>query len=377
MRRGIPLIFCQGTLLAQRAPPPPLERLRQRLQAASQRVLVGGKETAEPTGAGRVLASMLLGDRSLLDEERVALYRLTGAFHLFAVSGLHVGSVALCLHLLGRLAGLPVAARLLPVLAGTWLYVWLTGASPSAVRAGIMVSCLALARPLLRQPHPFPALMLAAWLVLARDPRQLFDLGFQLSYAVVAAILLVGLPAAEWAKLRLVGAGGKSGRRPGTALANRRSTMARLLRKGWYGAVGAACVSLSAGMVSLPLIVQHFGLFTPAGVVAAIVLSPLALWAVMGGTVALLAAPLAGAALAGWIARAGWPAIHVMELVLRACLALPGSVAERRWAWPQGGLCVVLAALAAAWLLQRFRAGRRLPPAVAAAGLVFGTVPGT
>jgi competence protein ComEC len=356
-RRDIFLSLNQGTVLHPRRPAGPVEQLRQRLYRASQQLLNHGSRS--PEDPGNVLASMLLGNRSLLTDDRIELYRRTGTYHLFAVSGLHVGSVALCLVFICRLGRLRGGWQVIPVLAATWGYVWLTGSSPSAVRAGIMISCIALSRCLLRQPHIFPALVLSAWLVLLWQPTQLFHLGFQLSYGVVASIVLVGLPLARELRTRL----------------NRRAVMLpgslqrqRVLLKSLLWCSDLACVSLSAGLASMPLIIQHFGLFTPAGVVLGILLNPLATACVMTGSITLMAAPLIGTGLAGWLAMAAWPVIRLMELLLRVCLQVPGAVSNRSWPWPPTGTLVLLTMLLAAWLLQRAR--MRALPLPAASHLV-------
>jgi competence protein ComEC len=369
-RRDIHLALNRGAVLRRSAPPPAHERLRLRLYAASERLLTGGGEPASP---GQVLGSMLLGNRALLSDARIELYKRTGTFHLFAVSGLHVGSVALCLHFLAGLARLKPGLRMVPALAGTWAYVWLTGASPSATRAGIMISCIGVSRLLRRQPHPFPALVLSAVLVLLWRPSQLFHLGFQLSYGVVAAILLVGLPMA--AKLREAAAN-IAPEQPGGPPLRRRA------RKFLLGVGDLACVSVSASLASMPLIIQHFQLFTPGGTLVGILLNPLASLTVMAGCLALLGAPLIGVGLAGYIAITAWPAIRVMEWLLAACLQTPGAVADRAWAWPGMGMPLLLAALLAAWLLQRLRMAGRAPPvasllvphAMVVAALAFLTV---
>ena len=341
---GIHLHLDHGRIWRLLAPPPPLERWRQRLYARAQTTLqTGCRSEADP---GHVLASMLLGNRRLLTEERALLYRHTGTFHLFAVSGLHVGSVALCLMLLARLLRLPGMPRTLLAIAATWFYVWLTGSSPSAVRAGIMITVISSSKLLLRQPHLFPALAVSAWLVLLWDPPQLFDLGFQLSYAVVGAIVLIGLPMVEWLRARW------PVDRPC------RNRCRRWVAKGLRSCADIACVSLSASISSTPLIVQHFGIFTPGGLVAGIVLNPLTSLAVMAGCLSMMAGlpalpmlPLLG----GWLAKACWPAIRLMEGVLKLCLMVPGSSSQVAWIWPPAGTLLVVACLALAWGLQRAR----------------------
>jgi competence protein ComEC len=370
-KRDIHLTLNRGDILAEITPPPWMEQLRQAALAACRTILRSG--TSDPEAPGNVLASMLLGDRSLLTEERVQRYRRTGTYHLFAVSGLHVGSAAACLHWLCGLARLSPKTRLLPVLLGTWSYVWLTGGSPSAIRAGIMISCLGLARQLLRQPHLFPALVLSAWMVLLWQPAQLFDLGFQLSYCVVGAIILIGLPVVAEFRNRLE-------RR--TPQNSREHPVRHLVTNGLSRTAELACISLGAGLGSMPLIIQHFHLFTPVGVMLGVILNPLASLCVMAGCISMLASPLFGIAMAGLLAKITWPAIRLMEFLLDASLQIPGAVSERSWIWPPAGILVTLSVLALAWFLQHLRQGGRrlhtafllLPHAAIAASLIFTTL---
>ncbi|NDV61974.1 ComEC/Rec2 family competence protein [Puniceicoccales bacterium CK1056] len=349
--RDIHLSLNQGWLTQSISKAPTAERFRQEIFSSSQALLTSGCRS--PDDPGTVLASMLLGNRSLLSDERITLYRKTGTYHLFAVSGLHVGSVFLCLFLLVRWIPLPALIHQILPLLGTWSYVWLTGSSTSAVRAGIMISCLGLARVVFRQPQLFPALILSAWLVLILDPLELFQLGFQLSYGVVLSIILVGLPLAQHLRILMSDYAGRH------FLSSK--PVDRFLKL-LCGGSDIACVSISAGLASMPLIVQHFGLFTPGGVLFGILLNPLVTLVVMAGCLSLVSAPLIGPLGAGTIAVATWPCIRGIEWLLHACLGIPGAVGERAWNWPQAGTLLLVGMLLLAWFLQRLRmSGRSLP----------------
>jgi hypothetical protein len=82
----------------------------------------------------------------------------------------------------------------------------------------------------------------------------------------------------------------------------------------------------------------------------------------MTGCITLIAGPLAGEQLAGWLPQATWPAIQLMEFLLQTSLKVPGAVSYRSWFWPQSGMIVLSMALTTAWILQRLRQnGKRLP----------------
>jgi competence protein ComEC len=342
-RRDIFLTINRGMITGTGPGAPAMERIRQHLFHSGKTVLA--RQPEDEKSPGRVLASMMLGSRSLLSDQRIELYRMTGTYHLFAVSGLHVGGVALCLQGLCLLIRIRGKALFLLAMTGTWYYVWLTGSSPSAVRAGIMITCIGISRYLLRQPHLFPALALSAWIVLIIDPTQLFNLGFQLSYGVVASIVLCGLPVASY--FRTAYSLDPYRKHP---LPRWRHHLHRIV----WATIDLSCISLSAGMASMPLIVEHFELFTPGGVFMGIVLNPLATFVIMTGCLAMLTGmvvPLVGS----WIAYVTWPPIWCMESLLRVCLAVPGSVSERSWPIPGTGTALLITMLATAWALQAIR----------------------
>lgn len=324
------------------------EAVRQRLLARFSALLAYG--AADSGHPGNVLASMLLGNRELLTADRQELYKRTGTLHLFAVSGLHVGAVALCLGGLLTLIGMGRNRAAILILLGVWGYVWVTGSSPSACRAGCMISVLIIARCLWRQSHLFPALVLSAWLVLIIDPGQLFQLGFQLSYAVVGAIVLIGIPASisieKWLRRR------EQERPPA------RPVLRQLLRLR-LNLLQLFAISLSAAMGSMPLIIEHFSLFTPAGVMAGVMLNWLVMILVMLGCLIMLTGLLPVGMLPGLLAVPGWPVLSGIEWSLAALLAMPGAVSERQWLWPNLGYGVLIFLLSTAWLLQWLRQNGR------------------
>ncbi len=146
-----------------------------------------------------IAEALLLGDRSRIEPATRDLFRVAGVAHLLAVSGLHILLVGMVLfRTLGPLLSrtrVPWRARealrggiTLAVIAG---YVILTGASPSATRAGIMAAVL-IGGVLVQRTVGLPnSLGLAALLLMLHRPGVLFDAGFQLSFAAVGALALL------------------------------------------------------------------------------------------------------------------------------------------------------------------------------------------
>ncbi|GIV24701.1 MAG: hypothetical protein KatS3mg026_0393 [Bacteroidia bacterium] len=158
-----------------------------------QVLLEGLRRTAprqDPVEA--VLEALLLGYRRGVDPETRAAFQLSGAAHILAVSGMHVGLVLtlwlfLLRHLPGGWAFHPVSQGALLILV--LLYGLLTGASPSAMRAVIMGAVALLARMAYKPYLALNALGFAAFIQLSLDPALLHNVGFQLSYAAVGGIL--------------------------------------------------------------------------------------------------------------------------------------------------------------------------------------------
>lgn len=142
--------------------------------------------------ASNFLISILLGDRSFISSD--VRFRLNGAglAHILSLSGMHV---ALMLGFISTLL-FPLAyfrknrlRKYLSILF-IWIYVLLSGASPSTVRAAIMATFLIGAYLLERKNSPLNALLAAALIILIYNPFNLWDIGFQLSFVCVAGILI-------------------------------------------------------------------------------------------------------------------------------------------------------------------------------------------
>ncbi len=139
-----------------------------------------------------VAAALVLGKRDLISEELQSAYADTGAVHVLAVSGLHVGIIAwMVLGLLTWwLPARPWAKKLQPVLAivAIWGFALLTGLGPSVQRAATMFSIIMLASFSKRRTNLFNSLAAAALFMLYWQPMQLFQVGFQLSFSAVVGI---------------------------------------------------------------------------------------------------------------------------------------------------------------------------------------------
>jgi competence protein ComEC len=141
-----------------------------------------------------LLSGLLIGERDEIAPEVSEAFRRTGLVHILAVSGSNVGFVALILFIV--LSFLHVPRRWYPVflLLGIVFYMFLTGAQPPVVRATLMAAVIIIGEGLQRDTNIYNSLGVAALLILLWQPLQLFQLGFQLSFAAVLGIAYLYRP---------------------------------------------------------------------------------------------------------------------------------------------------------------------------------------
>lgn len=149
-----------------------------------------------------VLMAMTLGDRSLLRSEVRQDFSAAGASHILALSGLHLGIlVSLFSLFLSPLLRRGRGVRAVVATAGVLLlttFVLLAGAPLSLVRAALMLGIGWVCGVIERQGLSINNICLAAMLMLLWNPRVLFDVGFQLSFVAVAAIVMATAPLHRW-----------------------------------------------------------------------------------------------------------------------------------------------------------------------------------
>lgn len=140
-----------------------------------------------------VASALLVGYKAQLAPETLTAYASTGAMHVLAVSGLHVGIIYLVLQrifttLWGKYRK-PRWVPAVPVAIGIWLFAAITGLSPSVIRAATMFSFVLVGRHLKRPVPVQNSIAASAFLLLIIDPYLLTEIGFLLSYAAVLGIV--------------------------------------------------------------------------------------------------------------------------------------------------------------------------------------------
>ncbi|WP_299529499.1 ComEC/Rec2 family competence protein [Ulvibacterium sp.] len=142
-----------------------------------------------------IIQALLLGQRNDISESVYTSYKNAGAVHILAVSGLHIGILLLLLqYLLKPMERFPKGRtiKLVVMVVLLWGFAFLAGLSASVVRAVTMFSFVAYALYLNRPSNTFNILALSIlFILLVVDPKLLFQVGFQMSYAAVFAIIWV------------------------------------------------------------------------------------------------------------------------------------------------------------------------------------------
>ena len=137
-----------------------------------------------------LLNALVLGERSGVDRELNDKFIRSGAIHLLAVSGLHVGIVYLFInYLFSFFFKSNNFVRLVLTIFLLFFYAFITGFSPSVTRAVLMFSLIQIGNIYLRHINVFNILALSAFIILLYNPLYLFHAGFWLSHLAVGGIV--------------------------------------------------------------------------------------------------------------------------------------------------------------------------------------------
>lgn len=206
-----------------------------------------------PRDEGAVVAGMALGTYTTLPDRLMSNFTRTGTLHLLAASGFNCAVLVVVFGFLLR-SGLKLEKKHvhLALIFILMFYMLVVGAKPSIVRATIMATLLLLGALIGRPSDSLNLLFAAALIILAINPADIFDVGFQLSFAAVLALILV-IPviehvARQW-KID-----------PGAGFCqDTRTKAARLvLKEGWQGLTA----TIAATLGTLPLSAHYFNQFS-------------------------------------------------------------------------------------------------------------------
>ncbi len=252
-------------------------------------------------GTAPLVKALLTGDRSGLRREVTDTFRASGASHILALSGLHLGILYLILsRLTSPLGNSPWAkvARYSLTITTAGFYTLMTGASPSIVRAFLFILIGETARLTGRKRDPVRILLAALTIQLALKPEAISSLGFQLSYLAMTGIVLI-YPRLE----RLYpSAGGIAGK-------------IDPMRKIWEGAV----LSISCQTFTAPLVWRRFHTFPKYFIITNLTTLPLtsAVMILSVATIVMSAAGICPNAL-----------VRLNDLAVRALVSCLGTISS-------------------------------------------------
>ena len=303
----------------------PILRAAQKSRHWLQKVLSRGIEDS-PDAQG-LITGMVLGLRHQTPEDIEEPFQQTGTLHLFAVAGLHVGIVAQLLWIVATVVQLRRKLAIALIIPALLFYAAITGLHVSSVRAALMSSVLLAGFLAERRVFTLNSLAAAAVLILCWDTNQLFSLGFQLSFSVVAAIVLFADPVFRWLR-RLFAPDPflpRSLFSPARRFADR---SLQLVARG-------ASVSFAAWIGSLPLMLWYYSLVTPISLVANLIVVPIAFFVLAGGLLSMVAAPISSA-LSIIFNNTNWLLAQLVLGIVHLFAQLPtGHFYTERPQWPE------------------------------------------
>lgn len=306
--RGLLLREAELHLLA---PPHALERWRAHVAATLDRRF--GPDAP-------VVRALLIADTRGLDPDLRDRYADAGLVHLLSISGLHVAIVGGALLLLLGALRLPTSAAAASAVGITALYVLAIGAPPPAVRSVTLFAATQLSRAIQRPVSPWGSFALGALLPLT-DVRTVLDLGWQLSVAGYAAIIVAG--------------------RLGRRLPER--------WQGWRATLGKELIAgVLSTLATAPLVAWHFGRLSLIAPLSNLAAAPIISLLQPTLFVVMLLPDALGA---GFVVDAARPLLRAMDGVASVAASVPGAtivVAPTAFAAVLAGVGAV-ALLVAGW----------------------------
>ena len=214
-----------------------------------------------------IYQALLLGYRGNIPKDTYQTFIRTGSVHIFAISGLHVGIIALFIIILIKSIGVPLDKWSLFLLPLLFLYVYATGMKSSALRAWTMAAVYFIAPLFRRKPDVPNAIAVAAMLILWIKPSEILSAGFIYSFVIVAFLVMVFTTI------------------PRTLIAGESTGWRRTART--YLLTLIIC-STTAFLAALPLTALFFGRIAPVALLANLLVVPLTFFIVLSGWLSLL-----------------------------------------------------------------------------------------
>ena len=295
----------QWKLLAQ----PPNNTLNSYARNTKQYLLGTLKQHTDSTGYA-LTSAITIGHKASLKGSTKQYFSASGASHLLAVSGMHVGiiyaAISLLLTPLRRFKKVQHIDQLLVVLL-LWGYAFLCGLPPSIVRAVTMFSVGALGVITKQKSQSINNVCFTAFIMLLYNPHYLFDMGFQLSFSAVTGILLY-VDSKEY------------------HFEHKETTPTKPIVKCLLSVLTwikeLCCISIVAQVSTLPLILYYFGTFPTYFLLTNLAIIPLGTLLVYACVVLFVVSPLG---IGSWLeAPIAWLA-NGMHFITQFISQLPGA----------------------------------------------------
>lgn len=197
---------------------------------------------------GALSYAVLTGDKSLLSYEANTDFRLCGASHLMAVSGLHMSVLFGVLYSLLKKLLVPKCPRVVICSAGILFYIMLSGFSKSMIRCGIMMLVFLIGKLIKKKTDSLNSLGFAAFIV-CLNPYAVTDVGAQLTFCAVLGLITISPHIQSKIKVK---------------------------NKIVSYFIGIVCASISAVITTIPSMLFNFGFVSMAGIFSNLLLIPLA-----------------------------------------------------------------------------------------------------
>lgn len=259
------------------------------------------------------VGALTLGYKEDLDPTLKQHFQASGAAHVLAVSGLHTGIIyALLISLLtlgGRIRPM-YENRLgrctisLIIIAAMWGYAWLTGLTPSVVRAVVMVTIFETGRMCYRYSISINSIAAAAVLILLARPLDLWSVGFQLSFSATIAIVILARECEKYLHLQ-----------------KRIKKRHKILD--WF--IGTLIISIAAQLGTIALTMYYFGYVSTYFLLTNLIVLPIAMLLVPCGLVSLV---IGSSVIGIWFTKITCALAWLMNHSVGWIESLPGST------WP-------------------------------------------
>ncbi|MBV8097543.1 MAG: ComEC/Rec2 family competence protein [Verrucomicrobia bacterium] len=263
-----------------------------------------------------LIEGVTFGDRSDFDPDLLELLQDTGTLHLFVIDGLKVTLLAGISWIAARLFCLPrrwIAGAVVPLLL---LYCAGTGLSAAGLRATLMALFVLVGISLERPVLQLNAMSGAGFILLLCNPEELFQLGFQLSFAIVAFIVIGARPLTSWLAHPF---------KPDPWIPRQLiSRLHQLSQRLIHRSAELLAVCTICWVSSLPFSIFYFHRISFSNVVANFLAVPVGTWILFTALVSILVSPIAGWA-SIYLNNANWLLAHVFLVIVNASAAFPGQ----------------------------------------------------